>query len=161
MHYRFHTSDTPKRSGKMQLYDVPEILREEMTEEQIAGAHGDRSELEMRLHILLERAVDDSPEKRRDRLEHLGYDCGYDFRIFISLYENEPDYVEGFVDGCLERVREEEDEDLTHPDDVTAEQFSGMWHDPIMSPEDKHEMVVECLKADCRVCEDTGDFWRL
>lgn len=75
MHYRFHTSGTLERaagrSSKTRLYDVPETLREEMAEEQIAGAHGDRSELEMRLHMLLERAVDDGPEERRGRLEHL------------------------------------------------------------------------------------------
>jgi hypothetical protein len=165
MHYRFHTSGTldraAGRSSKMRLYDVPETLRAEMAEEQIAGAHGDRSELEMRLHMLLERSVDDGPEGRRARLEHLGYDCGYDFRLFISLYEDEPDYLEGFVEGCLERMREEEDEGLTHPDDVTADQLLGIWQDPIMPAEEKREMVVECLKADCTVREDTGDFWRL
>lgn len=165
MHYRFQTSGTLERaaghSSKMRLYDVPEVLRAEMAEEQIAGAHGDRSELEMRLHMLLERAVDDSPEERRARLEHLGYDCGYDFCVFISLYEDEPDYLEGFVEGCLERIREEENEGLRHPDDVTADQFLGMWQDPIMAPEEKYEMVIECLKADCTLREDTGDLWRL
>jgi len=165
MHYRFHTGGTldraARRSSKTRLYDVPEALLAEMSEEQIAGAHGDRSELEMRLHMLLGRAVDDSPEERRARLEHLGYDCGYDGCVFISLYEDEPDYLEGFVEGCLERMREDEDGGFTHPDDVTADQFLGMWRDPVMSPEDKHEMVVECLKAECTIREDTGDLWRL
>lgn len=165
MHYRFHTSGTldraAGRSSKARLYDVPEALRTEMTDERIAGAHGDRSELEMRLHMLLARAIDDSLEERRARLEHLGYDCGYDGSVFILLYEDEPDYLEGFVQGCLERIREDEDGDHAHPDDVTADQFLGMWQDPIMSPEDKHEMVVESLKAECTVHEDTGDFWRL
>jgi len=132
-----------------------------MTEEQVAGAHGDRNELQMRLHMLLERAVDDSHEHRRGRLEHFGFDCGYDHRVFITAYEDEPDYIDGLVEGCLERLREEEDEGLTHPDDVTADQILDIWQDPIMAPEDKHELVVECLKADCRVWEDIGEFWRL
>ena len=165
MHYWFLTHGAldrvEGRSNMPRLYDVPEGLRLEMSEEQIAGAHGDRSELQMRLHMLLDRAVDDSPDERRGRLEHFGYDCGYDFRVFISLYEDEPDYIEGFVEGCLERIREEEDEELAHPDDVTADQLLGIWQDPIMPLEDKREMVVECLKAECEVREDTGDFWRL
>jgi len=165
MHYWFLTHGAldrvEGRSSKPRLYDVPDALRMEMSEEQIAGTHGDRNELQMRLHMLLDRAVDDGPDERRGRLEHLGYDCGYDFRVFYTLYEDEPNYIEGFVEGCLERIREEENEELAHPDDVTADQFLGMWQDPTMPPEDKHEMVVECLKADCTVREDTGDFWRL
>ncbi len=165
MHYWFLTHGAldrvDGRSSKPRLYDVPDALRVEMSEEQIAGAHGDHNELQMRLHMLLDRAVDDSPDERRGRLEHLGNDCGYDFRVFISLYEDEPDYIEGFVEGCLERIREEEDEEFAHPDDVTADQLLGIWQDPIMPPEDKREMVVECLKAECEVREDTGDLWRL
>ncbi|MDQ3863847.1 MAG: hypothetical protein M3317_10160 [Actinomycetota bacterium] len=36
----------------------------------------------------------------------------------LSRYEEKPDYAEEH----LERIVGEEDEDLTHPDDVTAEQ---------------------------------------
>jgi hypothetical protein len=28
----------------------------------------------------------------------LGYDCGYEAFVFMSCYEDEPDYVEGFVE---------------------------------------------------------------
>jgi hypothetical protein len=135
--------------------------RSEMGEEGIAGAHGDRHELEMRLHRLLEQAVDDSPEERRRGLWAFGNDCGYDARLFISRYEDEPDYVEGFVEGCLERIAEEEDEGSTHPDDVTAEQLLGMWLDPGVTPEEKRELVLESLKAECEVREDEGNLWRL
>jgi hypothetical protein len=125
-----------------------------MREEEIAGAHGDRSELEMRLHRLLEQAVDDSPEERRGSLWAFGNDCGYDHLVFISRYEDQPDYIEGFVEGCLERIEEEEVEDLTHPYDVTAEQLRGMWLDPELPPEEKREMVLEPLKAECEVREN-------
>jgi hypothetical protein len=165
MHYQWLTSGALDRavgSGtRPRLYDVPDGVREEMTEEQIAGAHGDREELQMRLHMLLERAIDDSPEQRRGSLEHFGYDCGYDYQVFITAYEGEPDYIEGFVEGCLERIREDEGEELTHPDDVTAEHLFEAWQDPIMPFEDKYEWVVESLKAECQIQEDTGDFWRL
>lgn len=165
MHYSFLTGGAldhaAGRSRKQRLYDVPETVRAEMREEEIAGAHGDRNELEIRLHRLLEQAVDDSPVERRRSLQAFGYDCGYDALVFISRYEDDPDYVEGFVEGCLERVREEEEEGPTHPDDVTAEQFLGMWLDPGLPPEERRELVLESLKADCEVREDEGNLWRL
>ncbi len=165
MHYSFLTGGAldhaAGRSKKQRLYDVPETVRAEMREEEIAGAHGDRNELEIRLHRLLEQAVDDSPVERRRSLQAFGYDCGYDALVFISRYEDDPDYVEGFVEGCLERVREEEEEGPTHPDDVTAEHFLGMWLDPGLPPEERRELVLESLKADCEVREDEGNLWRL
>jgi hypothetical protein len=30
-----------------------------------------------------------------------------------------------------------------------------------MPLEEKHEWVVECLKCECQIWEDTGEFWRL
>jgi hypothetical protein len=165
MHYSFLTGGAldhaAGRSRKKRLYDVPEALRAEMKEEEIAGAHGDRNELRWRLHELLERAVDDSPEERRRRLWAFGNDCGYDHLVFISRYEDEPDYIEGFIDGCLERMEEEEAADLTHPDDVTAEHLRNMWLNPGVSPDEKREMVLEPLKAECEVRENEGNFWRL
>jgi hypothetical protein len=165
VHYSFLTGAAldrvAGRSSKERLYDVAETVRAEMGEEGIAGDHGDRNELEMRLHRLLERAVEDSPGERRSGMRHLGYDCGYEALVFISCYEDDPDYVEGFVEGCLERVREEEEEGLTHPEDVTAEQFLGIWLDPGVPSEEKRELVLESLKADCEEREDEGDFWRL
>jgi hypothetical protein len=165
MHYSFLTAGAldhaAGRSKRKRLYDVPETIRAEMGEEGIAGAHGDRNELQMRLHRLLEQAVDDSLEERRRSLQAFGNDCGYDGLVFISRYEDEPNYVEGFVEGCLGRIAEHEVEDLTHPDDVTAEQLLGMWLDPRVPPEEKREMVLESLKAECEVREDEGNLWRL
>jgi hypothetical protein len=36
-----------------------------------------------------------------------------------------------------------------------------MWLDPGLPPEEKRELVLEALKADCEVREDEGNFWRL
>jgi hypothetical protein len=165
MHYSFLTGGAldrvAGRSRKERLYDVSEAVRTEMGEEEIAGAHGDRSELQMRLHRLLEQATDDSTEERRRSLWALGNDCGYDGLLFFSRYEDEPDYVEGFVEGCLERIEEEEAEGLAHTDDVSAEQLRGIWLDCRMPPEEKRETVLEPLKAECEQREDEGDLWRL
>jgi hypothetical protein len=91
-----------------------------MSEEEIARAHGDRHELQIRVWWLLERAMDDSPEGRREKLRGTGYDCGYELCLFISRYGEDPDYVGGFVEGCLERIREEEEEGLAHADHSTT-----------------------------------------
>lgn len=115
----------------------------------------------MRLWRLLERATDDSPDRRREKLRGTGYDCGYELRLFISRYGEDPDYVGGFVEGCLERIREEEEEGLTHPDDVTAEQIERSWQEPGFTIGEKKELVLEPLLAECEVREDEGDLWRL
>ena len=149
------------RSAKERLHDLPQEQRAAMSEEQIAGQHGDRAELETRLWRLLERAADDGPEKRKENMRALGYDGGHDFRVFLSCYEDDPDYVEGFVEGCFERIAEEEDEGLAHPEDITAERLLGIWQDLHLSPEERRELVLEPLKADCEIREDEGELWRL
>jgi hypothetical protein len=103
MHYSFLTGGALDHargySRRKRLYDLPEKQRAGMSEELIAGEHGDRNELQMRLHRMLERAIDDSPEARREHMHAMGFDCGYDSLEFISRYEEDPDYVEGFVEG--------------------------------------------------------------
>ncbi len=50
----------------------------------------------------------------------------------------DPAYVEGWVEGCLERMGE---------DDPDEEQiFRSLWDD-----ETQREVVIESLKADCEV----------
>jgi hypothetical protein len=165
MHYSFVTGGALDhvrgRSAKGRLYDLPQGERAAMSEEQIAGQHGDRAELETRLWRLLERAADHGPEERKENMRAFGYDGGYDFRIFLSCYEDDPDYVEGFVEGCLERIAEEEDDGPVHPEDITAEQLLGIWQDLHRSPEERRELVLEALKADCEIREDEGELWRL
>ena len=37
----------------------------------------------------------------------IGYDCGYDAQTFYIGLALDPKYVEGFVEGCLERIGED------------------------------------------------------
>ncbi len=41
----------------------------------------------------------------------VGYDYGYDAQKFFLGLALDPEYVEGFVEGCLERMGEDEPED--------------------------------------------------
>ena len=68
----------------------------------------------------------------------IGYDHGYDAEVFYLGLALDPAYVEGWVEGCLERIGEDnpEEEDL----------FRDLWED-----ETQREVVVESLKADCEV----------
>ena len=165
MHYSFLTGNALDNargySRRKRLYDLPEEERAGMSKERIAGEHGDRNELQMRLHRMLERAIDDSAETRREHMHAMGFDCGYDLLVFIFRYEQDPDYVEGFVEGCLKRISEDEDEDSVHPDDIKASHFHAMWVDPGLSPADRNDLVLESLKAECEIREDEGDLWRL
>ena len=47
-------------------------------------------------------------------------------------------YVEGWVEGCLERIGEDDPEE--------ERLFRDLWED-----ETQREVVIEILKADCRV----------
>jgi hypothetical protein len=63
----------------------------------------------------------------------IGYDHGYD--LSLALDER---YVEGWVEGCLERIGEDYPEEEQH--------FRDLWED-----ETQREVVIESLKADCEV----------
>jgi len=69
--------------------------------------------------------------------EAIGYDHGYDGEVFYLGLVLDPAYVEGFVEGCLERIGEDdqEGEDL----------LRGEWE------EGERDMVLEILKAECDV----------
>jgi hypothetical protein len=80
----------------------------------------------------------------------IGYDHGYDGEIFYLGLALDPAYVEGFVEGCLERIGE---------DDPEEEQiFRDLWED-----ETQREVVIESLKADCKIRSASafprGIFW--
>jgi hypothetical protein len=68
----------------------------------------------------------------------IGYDHGYDGEIFYLGLALDPAYVEGWVEGCLERIGED------NPDEEQL--FQDLWED-----ETQREVVVESLKADCEV----------
>ena len=68
----------------------------------------------------------------------IGYDHGYDAEVFYLGLALDPNYVDGFVEGCLERIGE---------DDPDEEQlFRDLWDDEI-----QREVEIESLKADCEV----------
>ena len=68
----------------------------------------------------------------------IGYDHGYDGQIFYLGLALDPAYIEGFVEGCLERIGE---------DDSDEERlFRDLWED-----EGEREVVLDALKVDCEV----------
>ena len=73
----------------------------------------------------------------------IGYDHGYDGEVFYLGLALDPAYVAGWVEGCLERIGEDnpEEEDL----------FRDLWED-----ETQREVVIESLKADCEATCTTG-----
>ncbi len=68
----------------------------------------------------------------------IGYDHGYDGEVFYLGLALDPAYIEGWVEGCLERIGEDD------PDEERL--FRDLWED-----DTQREVVIESLKADCQV----------
>jgi hypothetical protein len=68
----------------------------------------------------------------------VGYDHGFDGEVFYLGLALDPNYVDGFVEGCLDRIGED------YPDEEQL--FRDLWED-----ETQRDLVVESLKADCGV----------
>ena len=68
----------------------------------------------------------------------IGYDHGYDGEVFYLGLALDPNYIDGFVEGCLERIGEGYSEDEA--------MFRDLWED-----ESQRELVIESLKADCQI----------
>ena len=68
----------------------------------------------------------------------IGYDHGYDGEVFYLGLALDPAYIEGWVEGCLERIGED------HPEEEQL--FRDLWED-----ETQREVVIESLKADCEI----------
>jgi hypothetical protein len=67
----------------------------------------------------------------------IGYDHGYDAEVFYLGLALDEKYVEGFVEGCLERIGE---------DDPEGEMLlRGEWE------EGERDLVLEVLQAECEV----------
>jgi hypothetical protein len=67
----------------------------------------------------------------------IGYDHGYDAEVFYLELALNPPYVEGFVEGCLERIGE---------DDPDGEHFfRDIWEG------DDRGFVLEALKSGVEV----------
>jgi hypothetical protein len=68
----------------------------------------------------------------------IGYDHGYDAEVFYLGLALDPAYIEGWVEGCLERIGED------YPEEELL--FRDLFED-----ETQQEVVIESLKADCEV----------
>ncbi len=68
---------------------------------------------------------------------NVGYDHGYDAEVFYLGLALDPEYVKGFVEGCLERIGE---------DDSDGEAFlRALWE------EGESDMVLWVLKEEVEV----------
>lgn len=68
----------------------------------------------------------------------IGYDHGYDSQKYYLGLALDPKYIEGFVEGCLERIGE---------DDVDGEiLFRDLWDDPA-----EKDTILDILKAECKI----------
>ena len=54
----------------------------------------------------------------------IGYDHGYDGQLFYLGLALDPAYIEGFVEGCLERIGED------NPDEEQL--FRDLWQDCVL-----------------------------
>lgn len=68
----------------------------------------------------------------------IGYDHGYDALVFYLGLALDPRYVEGFVEGCLERIGE----DSTDEEDL----LRGLWEEG-----NSRDFVLEALKDEVKV----------
>jgi hypothetical protein len=68
----------------------------------------------------------------------VGYDHGHDAEVFYLGLALDPKYVEGFVEGRLERIGEDEPEE--------GALFRVLWED-----EGERETVLAVLQAECEV----------
>jgi hypothetical protein len=90
--------------------------------------------------IMTPWSVADHPvgERKRASRAAIGYDHGYDGEVFYLGLALDPHYVDGWVEGCLERIGED------YPEEELL--FRDLFED-----ETQREVVIESLKADCEV----------
>ena len=68
----------------------------------------------------------------------IGYDHGYDAQKFYLRLALDPNYIEGYVEGCLERIGEDDSEEELL--------FRDLWED-----DGERETVLTILKAECEI----------
>jgi hypothetical protein len=65
----------------------------------------------------------------------IGYDHGYDGQLFYLGLALDPAYIEGFVEGCLERIGEDNpEEEQLFRDLWEDETQSGRWYSKALRP---------------------------
>lgn len=76
----------------------------------------------------------------------IGYDHGCDAQKFYLGLALDQNYIEGFVEGCLERIGE---------DDAEGEYLlRDMWED-----EAEQETVLDILKGECEILPGRPPQW--
>ena len=141
-------------SGRQRVHDMPHL-----TDEERAAEHGLRHDLFLKLYDELEPAFDVSlnwppngyevdedgelvkVEAEFEGMAAIGYDYGYDAAIFHEGHAGDEEYVRGFVEGCLERLVDQDE-----PEE--ADYLRDLWENG--DKEDKRH-VMEMLKDGCEV----------
>lgn len=144
--------------GRGYVYDMPDL-----TDEERAAEHGLRHDLLLKLYDELEPAFDVSLswpprgyevgedgvliENDVNRMEAIGFDCGYDFLIFHEGHADDEDYVRGFVEGCLERLLDQDEQE-------ESGYLRDLWED---GDEADRGYALRQLKEECEVLEGRYD----
>jgi hypothetical protein len=147
-------------SGHERVHDMPYLTNEER-----AAEHGLRYDLFLKLYDELEPAFDVSLnwppggyevdedgellkiEAEFEGMAAIGYDYGYDAAIFHEGHADDEEYVRGFVEGCLERLVDQDE-----PEE--ADYLGSLWENG--DEEDKRH-ALEMLKDGCEVREGRFD----
>lgn len=140
-------------SGHGRVYDMPHL-----TDEERAAEHSLRHDLSQALRQAGARFdvslswtpngydVDENGELVEIEAEFTGIAAigyGYDTAIFHEGHADDEEYVRGFVEGCLERLVDQDES-------KEAEYLGGLWE---AGEEDDREYVLEMLKDGCEVRE--------
>ena len=146
-------------SGCERVYDMPHL-----TDEEQAAEHGLRHDLLLKLYDELEPAFDVSlrwpptgykvtekgelveVEAELTGMAAIGYDYGYDAQSFYEGHADDQEFVKGFVEGCLDRIAEDEPEE--------ADFLRNLWEG---GDEEDRASVLEMLKEECEVREGRFD----
>ena len=139
--------------GCERVYDIPHL-----TDEERAAEHGLRHDLLLKLYDELEPAFDvflrwppngyqvtEKGELVEAELTGMAR-IGYDAEIFYEGHADDEELVKGFVEGCLDRIAEDEPEE--------ADFLRNLWE---VGEEEDRASVLEMLKEVCEVREGRFD----
>jgi len=140
------------------VYDMPGL-----TDEERAAEHGLRHDLLLKLYDELEPAFDVSlswPPRGHEVNEDgelveteplgmaaIGFDCGYDFLVFHEGHADDEEYVAGFVEGCLERLLDQDE-----PEE--SDHLRDLWEN---GDEEDRGYALRQLKEECEILERSYD----
>ena len=145
--------------GYERVYDMSYL-----TDEERAAEHGLRHDLLLKLYDEMEPAFDVflswppngykmtekgellEVEAELTGMAAIGYDYGYDAEVFYEGHAHDQGFVKGFVEGCLDRIAEDEPEE--------ADFLCNLWEG---GDEEDRASVLEMLKEECEVREGRFD----